>query len=67
MENLDIEKLINEIHLRPAIWDMRSEDYSNKIKKKSSWEEVTDAFMGEVAEVEEKRKLGNYINTKFIY
>lgn len=48
MENLDIEKLINEIHLRPAIWDMRSEDYSNKIKKKSSWEEVTDAFMGEV-------------------
>lgn len=46
---------------------MRSEDYSNKIKKKSSWEEVTDAFMGEVAEEEEKRKLGNYVNTKFIY
>lgn len=67
METLDVEKLINEIHIRPAIWDMRSEDYSNKIKKKRSWEEVTNAFVDEGAAVEEKRQMGNYMKTKFIY
>lgn len=59
---MDIEKFINEIHIRPAIWDMNSNDYSNKIKKKSSWEEITEAFLDENATLEQKRETGNYIN-----
>lgn len=55
-----MEKLINEIYLRPAIWDRRSDEYTNKVKNKSSWEEVTDAFVNNniinVEEVEEKKK-----------
>lgn len=60
MANLDTEKLINLIHVRPAIWDMRSEEYSNKLIKKRSWEEITAAFINEDATLEEKREMGNY-------
>ena len=52
MENLDVEKLINKLHIRPAIWDMRFGDYSDKIKRKRSWEEVTEAFL---ATLEQKK------------
>lgn len=66
MENLDIEKFINEIHVRPAIWDMHSEDYSDKIKRNRSWEEITEIFLDEKATLEQKKEMGNYVNSKFI-
>lgn len=63
MENLDVEKLINEIHLRPAIWDMRLEEYSDKIKRKRCWEEVTETFIDENATLEQKKEAGNVLCT----
>lgn len=62
MENLDCEKLIDLIHIRPAIWDMRSEDYSNKIVKKRCWEEITNEFIAEDATQDAKREIDNYVH-----
>jgi hypothetical protein len=37
---LDIEAFIYEIQQRPTIWDVASDDYSNREKKKNAWEEL---------------------------
>ncbi|KAG5866633.1 hypothetical protein JTB14_033267 [Gonioctena quinquepunctata] len=38
---------------------MRSGDYSDKIKKECSWEEVTEAFLDENATLEQKKEMGS--------
>lgn len=44
MEELNGELLISEVEARPCLWDMRSENYSNRQKKKTAWEEIVDTF-----------------------
>ncbi|KAF5301289.1 hypothetical protein FQR65_LT19238 [Abscondita terminalis] len=63
--NIDCELLINAIQERPAIWDMRSSDYSDKIKRKRSWEEVVILFSREDDTEEEKKKLGILLQKKW--
>ncbi|KAF5299132.1 hypothetical protein FQR65_LT09491 [Abscondita terminalis] len=58
--NIDCEILINAIQERPAIWDMRSSDYSGKIKRKRSWEEVVILFSRENDTEEERKNLEFY-------
>ena len=45
MTTLDIDRFIIEIEDRPAIWDVRCNDYSNKIAKAKAWEEMCDNFV----------------------
>ena len=45
METFDTELFINEIEARPALWDMRSESYSNRIDKTKAWEELCQLFV----------------------
>lgn len=59
--SIDSELLINVIQERPAIWDMRSNDYSDKNKRKRSWEEVVILFAKENDTEEEKKKLGKLL------
>lgn len=47
IEEFDTEQFILCIKERPALWDMLSDDYSNKQIKQRMWEEVTDLFGGE--------------------
>ncbi|XP_050299907.1 uncharacterized protein LOC126744879 [Anthonomus grandis grandis] len=61
----NIEKLITEVQLRPAIWDMRDDNYSNRIKKKQAWEEVTTEFLSAAASVEEKKIIGPMLQKKW--
>ncbi|XP_077300365.1 uncharacterized protein LOC143921112 [Arctopsyche grandis] len=39
-----IERLIIEIESRPAIWDSRTKEYSNRIIKRNAWEELCAAL-----------------------
>lgn len=55
---INIEQLINEIQNRPAIWDKRSVEYADRNKKKMSWEEITNIFVGEDASEEKKKNMG---------
>jgi hypothetical protein len=62
MDNrIDIEKLISEVHARPAIWDMTHGDYMDKTKRKISWEEMENKFAEQDTPVEEKKTLGKFI------
>lgn len=56
--DLDVDKFIYEIEQRPAIWDMKSKDYSDRIQKVKKWEEIINIFTDESISVEEKRKQG---------
>ncbi|XP_076043345.1 uncharacterized protein LOC143026586 isoform X2 [Oratosquilla oratoria] len=41
----DTERFIIEIEDRPAIWDVRLKEYSNKILKAKAWEELCSIFV----------------------
>jgi hypothetical protein len=56
-DEFDTDLFSDEIETRPAIWDMASSDYSNKLSKKRAWEEFVLIFSDSGdAEEEEKRK-----------
>ncbi|XP_076179004.1 uncharacterized protein LOC143152591 [Ptiloglossa arizonensis] len=40
MENFDTETFVELVRDRPALWDVRSEEYADKIKKKECWLEI---------------------------
>jgi hypothetical protein len=42
--DFDTEKFILDIKQRPALWDLSSDDYSNKNLKKKMWEEMNMMF-----------------------
>lgn len=58
----DTEKFINEIQSRPAIWNTKLPEYSDRILKQRAWEELVDIYHGTELTKEEKQKLGNYQN-----
>lgn len=42
---INIESFILEIQNRPAIWDMTTREYSDRIAKKKAWEEISTLFI----------------------
>ena len=58
--NLDFEKLINEIEVRPALWAMTINSYSDRSDGKKCCNEIIQVF-GPVLSLENKEKLGKYI------
>lgn len=47
---------ISEIENRPAIWDMRSDLYSDRVKKTKAWEEMCLKFIPDFDKKETKEK-----------
>lgn len=67
----DTEKLILEVQNYPCIWNMSSNEYSNKDIKKACWRKVTECMYGEewqhFSEAEKESK-GRFLTYKlFIY
>lgn len=58
MAIFDTERLIIEVENRRGLWDLASNDYSNKDVKRQFWLEVVDIFGGESMEDKEKAELG---------
>lgn len=54
MANFDTERFIIEVENRRGLWDLASNDYSNKDVKRQLWVEVVDIFGGESMEDKEK-------------
>jgi hypothetical protein len=44
--DFDTEKFSLQVKQRPAVWDLSSDEYSNKNLKKNMWEEITMVFGG---------------------
>ncbi|KAF9413719.1 hypothetical protein HW555_008165 [Spodoptera exigua] len=58
-QNFDTELFIDEIEKRPAIWDLESPDYANRILKRRSWEELVLIFSDKDDSEEKKKDLGS--------
>ncbi|CAG4936439.1 unnamed protein product [Parnassius apollo] len=54
--SFDTERFISEIQNRPCIWNMSSEEYSNRVLKQSNWNEVADIIYDEWQNLEENTK-----------
>lgn len=55
----DTKKFIMEIQTRPAIWNTKLPEYSDKILRQRAWEELVHIYYGTELTKEEKHKLGN--------
>ncbi|KAF9406398.1 hypothetical protein HW555_013220 [Spodoptera exigua] len=64
-QNFDTELFIDEIEKRPAIWDLESPDYANRILKRRSWEELVLIFSDKDDSEEKKKDLGNTLQKKW--
>lgn len=69
INNINTEDFISEIELRPAIWELSSDDYTNKITKKNAWEEVIRKFCPEFERKSnaEKNNIGKFFNFQDIF
>lgn len=69
IDDLDFEKLIDVVRSHPAIWNITRSEYSDKIKKENSWNEVCKSFYNETWEnlsTNDKRTAGKF-NQPFCY
>ena len=64
----DTEQFIIEIEDRPAIWDVRLKEYSNKTLKAKAWEELCSIFAHNFNELDcqGKNKASKY-DISYIY
>ena len=70
IDYLDFEKLIDVVRPHPAIWNTSDSDYSDKIKKENSWNEVCKSFYNETWEnlaANDKRTAGKFNQPFIIY
>jgi len=42
---IDVERFIYEIQIRPGIWDMQQAAYAKRDQKKALWDEISDIFI----------------------
>ena len=42
---IDIERFVYEIQIRPGIWDLADAAYSKRDRKKVLWDEICDIFI----------------------
>lgn len=56
--SFDTELFIDEVEKRPAIWDMTSREYSNKISKRRAWEELSVIFCAADDNDDKKKVIG---------
>lgn len=70
IDDLDFEKLIDVVRDRRAIWNTSHPDYSDKIKKEKSWDEVCKSFYNETWDnltTNDKRTAGKFNQPFIIY
>ncbi|CAH2011206.1 unnamed protein product [Acanthoscelides obtectus] len=56
--------IAGEIEKRPAIWDLESPDYANRILKRRSWEELVSVFSDKDDSEEKKKDLDTSENSE---
>ena len=44
MDDLDVERLIDEVRKKKSIWDTSTEEYKNRNVKKIEWNELCTVF-----------------------
>lgn len=59
------EDFLSEIESRPAIWDVISDNYSNKVVKTNAWQETIANFVPDFNEesMNERSKICTFFST----
>lgn len=50
------ERFITEVQNRPCIWNILSEEYSNRVLKQSAWNEIAEILYADWQNLEESNK-----------
>jgi len=58
----DTEMFIREVESRKAIWDVTSDEYSDRDLKRRRWEEITNIMCVDSLTEKEKNEFGKYFN-----
>jgi hypothetical protein len=60
LDLINTEDFISEVESRPVIWDVKSDDCSNKVVKTNAWQEIIAKFVPDFNEksMDEKNKIG---------
>lgn len=63
MEPFDTDSFIAEIQSAPAIWNYKSDCYSNRTEKARAWEKICGIFHNNFQELtsNEKNKIGKFL------
>ncbi|KAL4718840.1 hypothetical protein ACJJTC_014070 [Scirpophaga incertulas] len=63
MDDINTEEFINEIEIRPAIWNSKSDKYSNRTETRNAWEGICEKFIEDFQNktTGEKNSAGNYL------
>ncbi|XP_037931079.1 uncharacterized protein LOC119665896 [Teleopsis dalmanni] len=64
-KKINIKKLIKEVEVRPALWNMNKKEYSDKVKRKECWEQIAAIFSDPVMTTDEKKKLEELLHKKW--
>lgn len=56
----DTEMFIREVESRKAIWDITSDEYSDRDLKRRRWEEITNIMCVDSLTENEKKEFGKY-------
>lgn len=69
MGSFDADRFIVEVEQRPAIWDSRCDEYSNKLSRGRAWEELCDIFVPDFNEMDSlrKNKAGGFLYHLFVF
>lgn len=62
--SFESERFITEIQIRPCIWNIHIEEYSNRVAKQWAWNEIAETLYADwlVLEENDKTKKGNFIH-----
>lgn len=63
--DIHVETLLEQIKLRPVLWDITSSMYKNKILKKEAWAEVCSFLVEGYAEKSNAKK--DYIGKQLLF
>lgn len=57
--DFDTERFIIDIQNRPAIWNTKSAEYSDRNLRSKAWEELVDIYGPDLSQ-DKKKELGKY-------
>ncbi|KAL3280871.1 hypothetical protein HHI36_004099 [Cryptolaemus montrouzieri] len=67
MANMEIdnERFIEEVHIRPVLWDISLEEYKDRTKTKAAWTSIVEAIIPKVTNAKEKEDLARDFQMKW--
>ena len=67
MDSFDTETFVKLVRARSALWDVRTEEYANKVKRKECWLEIFRIMIEDFDELHDDMKALKYKESGKVY